>query len=373
MNQLEEHSEHWHDQNAEATEPLLLDRKQMREDLKRLEQEFGPDSIEVAEQLFDWGCDYMAAGRLGEAENLFKQAMSKIEKYYGADYPAMATVAYFMWYLYLMQDRPDEGRTMLLKALSVAEQVGDETLYWTITVGLIDLARYFIADEELTQAASILFRVLESTAHHHVDSPYREYVSIAANDWTDVHKAIRENRDPSIQGTENSLSPEELSAKLIEFMEPTTFLRLARSSVDAGDLEEAESFLETARELLEAVPNRNECQMATISTELALLKAELGKKEEARKISTTATLAATWSNGLDLKTQEQLFSKHADVLTRIGGTEEAGKASELAKRFRERIADLRKKSWSEKIQRLAEFVFRHKADQVYVESGTASV
>jgi tetratricopeptide (TPR) repeat protein len=349
MNQLAVQREHRNDAEEKAIRRSLPDRKQMREDLRSLEMEYGADSIEVAYQLFEWGCDFIDAGRLGEAENLLKQSMNKIEKYTWPDYPAMATVTYFLGSLYLSFDRLDESQSMLLRALSVAEQVGSEELYWGIIGSIMDLAEAFISDDALAVAEGILFTVLSSTACHYLDSEGREIVSKAAERWTEVHQAMRRRAESTGDTDEKSLSPGVMSAKLIEFIIPMTLLKLARRCGLENKLEEAESHLQQALTILRVAPERNKAQLVRILMEQARVKAMLGKGKEAARASEEALFELNRSQQLDLQVQASVWAVHADYLDFRGRKDEAQKAMDMVKRLRDRIAGQEKQAWVRQI------------------------
>ncbi len=304
----------------------------------------------MAGQLFDWGCGCIDAGRPGEAENLLKQALNKIERYGGADYPATATVAYFIGYLYLSQDRPDESEGMLMRALSGAERIGDELLNWAVINALMDLAEVFIREDALVEAEAILSRFLTSAARHHLDSEFRDIVAEASELWTEFHDNMRERGDLFADGNEKPFSPEEISAQVLELTEPMNLLKLAQASASEGRFEDAESSLHLVLDMLTASPARNENQLVTISTELAIIKAGLGKHDESKRLFNKIILLSTIPDRLNLETQAQIFVKCADYQAHAGELEQAQKTLSIVRNIRQRMAKLKKEAWVHKMK-----------------------
>jgi tetratricopeptide (TPR) repeat protein len=354
MNQLALGREHSNDAGEKVMECSLPDRRQMRERLNALKKEFGPNSIEVADQLFEWGCDFMDAKRFGEAENLLKQAIDKIERYDGADYPAMATAQCFLGSLYLSLDRLDESKTMLLRALSLAEKLASEDLYWAIVNSLMHLAQVFITDDELADAEDILFTILKSTAQHHLYSRNRMIVTEAAERWKGVHQAKRPRGEDPLKGDRPCPEPEETVAQVNDLTFPMTLLAMAQSSASQGNFEEAEFTLQEALSILRAAPGKNDAQVAAVSTELASVKARLGKEKEAKRLFMEALLIANKTGLLDVRSRAEILAKHGDFLAHLGESGRAERAFTMARSARQDVAELERKAWVTKLDRLME-------------------
>ncbi len=142
-----------HQGNYSEAEPLYL------QSLSILERQLGADHPNVADSLNNLAELYRSQGRYSETETLFVQSLEIRERKLGADHPSVATSLNGLAGLYRSQGKYSEAESLYVRSLSIRErQLGAD--HPNVANSLNDLAELYRAQGKYSEAEPLYLRSL---------------------------------------------------------------------------------------------------------------------------------------------------------------------------------------------------------------------